>query len=154
MTELIDPLKDVDGLTPTRGPLVQGRPGMVPARRRRMELLARDGRRAARAPMRSSLGRSQLVGKPLVPLLLAQTRRSRMCHSRTRDLAERLQPRGRAGRGGRRAAAGHADNVKPGAIVIDVGINRTDDGIVGDVDFDAVQPIAGAITPVRAGSGR
>jgi methylenetetrahydrofolate dehydrogenase (NADP+)/methenyltetrahydrofolate cyclohydrolase len=100
------------------------------------------------------VGRSKLVGKPVALLLLAANCTVTHCHSRTRDLAEEC----------RRAdvliaAAGvpkmvGADMVREGATVIDVGINRDDDGkLVGDVDFDAVKDIAGAITPVPGGVG-
>ena len=101
------------------------------------------------------VGRSILVGRPLASLLVNANATVTMCHSRTRDLARVL----------RRAdivvaAAGSpglvtAEMVKPGATVIDVGTNRTDDGLVGDVDFEAVAEVAGAITPgARAASGR
>jgi methylenetetrahydrofolate dehydrogenase (NADP+)/methenyltetrahydrofolate cyclohydrolase len=155
MTELIDPLKDVDGLTPISiGRLQEGKPGMVPCTPLGvMELLARTGvdLTGANAVV---VGRSQLVGKPVAQLLLAANATVTHCHSRTRDLAAET----------RRAdvlvaAVGvpkliGADHVKEGAVVIDVGMNRTDDGLVGDVDFDAVQPIAGAITPVPGGVGQ
>jgi methylenetetrahydrofolate dehydrogenase (NADP+)/methenyltetrahydrofolate cyclohydrolase len=101
------------------------------------------------------VGRSRLVGKPLAQLLLARHATVTMCHTRTRDLAAHT----------RRAdvlcvAAGRprtitGDMVKPGAWVIDVGINRLDGGmLVGDVDFDAVSPRVHAITPVPGGVGR
>jgi methylenetetrahydrofolate dehydrogenase (NADP+)/methenyltetrahydrofolate cyclohydrolase len=99
------------------------------------------------------VGRSKLVGKPVVQLLLAEDATVTTAHSRTRDLAEVC----------RRAdvlvaAVGvprlvNADMVKPGAVVIDVGINRVEDGLVGDVDFDAVKEKAAAITPVPGGVG-
>ncbi|MEA2442871.1 MAG: methylenetetrahydrofolate dehydrogenase / methenyltetrahydrofolate cyclohydrolase [Thermoleophilales bacterium] len=155
MTALIDPLKDVDGLTPINaGLLVQGKPGMVPATPLGiMELL-----RAAGAQLEGAnavvVGRSQLVGKPMHSLLLAQNATVTHCHSRTRDLAgECLRADVLV------AAVGvpkliDASMVKEGAIVIDVGINRTDDGLVGDVDFEGVKPKAGAITPVPGGVGQ
>ena len=99
------------------------------------------------------VGRSVLVGKPMAQLLLAQNATVTICHSRTRDLAEVC----------RRAdvlvvAAGipgivGADAVKPGATVIDVGIHRGENGLHGDVEFDAVAEVAGAITPVPGGVG-
>jgi len=99
------------------------------------------------------IGRSKLVGKPVAALLLAANATVTQCHSRTRDLPEVC----------RRAdvlvaAAGvpkivKADMVRDGAIVIDVGIHKTDDGLVGDVDFEAVKDIAAAITPVPGGVG-
>jgi methylenetetrahydrofolate dehydrogenase (NADP+)/methenyltetrahydrofolate cyclohydrolase len=155
MTALIDPAKDVDGLTPVSvGLLVQGKPGMVPATPAGcMELL-----RAADTPLEGAeavvIGRSQLVGKPVAALLLAANATVTHCHSRTRDLAEHC----------RRAdilvaAVGvpelvTGDMVKEGATVIDVGMNRTDDGLKGDVHFDSVSKKARAITPVPGGVGQ
>jgi methylenetetrahydrofolate dehydrogenase (NADP+)/methenyltetrahydrofolate cyclohydrolase len=155
MTQLIDPLKDVDGLTPvSAGLLQQGKPGMVPCTPLGvMELL-----RAAGAELRGAnavvVGRSMLVGKPMAALLLAADATVTHCHSRTRDLAAEC----------RRAdvliaAVGvpklvNADMVKDGAIVIDVGMNRTEEGLVGDVDFDAVRPKVAGITPVPGGVGQ
>jgi methylenetetrahydrofolate dehydrogenase (NADP+)/methenyltetrahydrofolate cyclohydrolase len=154
MIGLIDPSKDVDGLTTINaGRLVQGRAGLVsctPAGV--MELLDSEGveLRGAEAVV---IGRSQLVGRPLASLLLARDATVTMCHSKTRDLAEVC----------RRAdvliaAAGvpklvTADMVRESTVVIDVGTNRTDDGLVGDVDFDAVAQKAAAITPVPGGVG-
>jgi methylenetetrahydrofolate dehydrogenase (NADP+)/methenyltetrahydrofolate cyclohydrolase len=151
----VDPLKDVDGLTPVNaGLLMQGVDGLVPCTPRGvMELLRVAGAelRGARAVV---VGRSKLVGKPLAALLLAADCTVIHCHSRTRDLAAECRSADIL-----IAAAGkpkliNADMVKPGAIVIDVGTNRGDDGkLVGDVDFDAVKDIAGAITPVPGGVG-
>jgi methylenetetrahydrofolate dehydrogenase (NADP+) / methenyltetrahydrofolate cyclohydrolase len=155
MTALIDPLKDVDGLTPvSAGRLMQGLDGLVPCTPRGvMELLRVTGVEltGARAVV---VGRSKLVGKPLAALLLAENCTVVHCHSRTRDLADEC----------RRAdvlvaAAGvpqmiGAGMVREGAVVIDVGINRGDDGkLVGDVDFEAVKDVAAAITPVPGGVG-
>jgi methylenetetrahydrofolate dehydrogenase (NADP+) / methenyltetrahydrofolate cyclohydrolase len=154
LISLIDPAKDVDGLTPTNaGLLVQGREGLVPSTPAGiMELLAEAGveLEGARAVV---LGRSILVGKPMAQLLLAANATVTHCHSRTRDLAAVC------GEGDVLiAAAGSpglvtADMVRPGAVVIDVGTNRTDQGLVGDVDFEAVREVAGAITPVPGGVG-
>jgi methylenetetrahydrofolate dehydrogenase (NADP+) / methenyltetrahydrofolate cyclohydrolase len=154
LIELIDPLKDVDGLTPVNaGRLAQGIDGLVPCTPRGvMELL-----RVAGAELRGAeavvVGRSKLVGKPLAALLLAADATVTQCHSKTRDLAEVC----------RRAdilvaAVGvprlvNADMVREGAIVIDVGVNRDESGLVGDVDFDAVKEKAAAITPVPGGVG-
>jgi methylenetetrahydrofolate dehydrogenase (NADP+) / methenyltetrahydrofolate cyclohydrolase len=150
----IDPRKDVDGLTaPSAGLLAQGRPGLVPCTAQGvMELLRHTGVEldAAEAVV---VGRSILVGRPLASLLLNANATVTVCHSRTRDLAAVCR------RGDILVAAVgspglvKADWVKPGAAVIDVGINRTDDGLVGDVDFDAVVEVAGAVTPVPGGVG-
>jgi methylenetetrahydrofolate dehydrogenase (NADP+)/methenyltetrahydrofolate cyclohydrolase len=152
---LIDPAKDVDGLTSANaGLLMQDRDeAMVPCTPAGvMELLKEAGAEleGARAVV---LGRSILVGKPLAQLLLGANATVTHCHSRTRDLpavcreADVLI-----------AAVGSpglvtADMVRKGATVIDVGTNRTDDGLVGDVDFEAVRERAGAITPVPGGVG-
>jgi len=155
MTALIDPAKDVDGLTPTNaGLLMHGRDALVACTPTGvMELLDHAGVElsGARAVV---VGRSQLVGKPLAQLLLAANATVTHCHSRTRDLAGEC----------RRAdvivaAAGRrdlitADMVGEGAVVIDVGTNRTDEGtLTGDVDYEAVSQVAGAITPVPGGVG-
>ncbi len=153
-TALIDPRKDVDGLTPlSAGLLAQGRPGLVPCTPAGvMELLSHAGVELDGADA-VVVGRSQLVGKPLAALLLAANATVTHCHSRTRDLAATC----------RRAdvliaAAGApglitADMVGEGATVIDVGTNRTESGLTGDVDFEAVSRVAGAITPVPGGVG-
>jgi methylenetetrahydrofolate dehydrogenase (NADP+)/methenyltetrahydrofolate cyclohydrolase len=146
--------KDVDGLTASSaGLLAQGRPGLVPCTAQGvMELLGHVGIEPEGAEA-VVIGRSILVGRPLASLLLNANATVTVCHSRTPDLATVC----------RRAeilvaAVGSpglvkADWVKPGAAVIDVGVNRTDDGLVGDVDFDAVAQVAGAITPVPGGVG-
>ena len=155
MTALIDPMKDVDGLTPVNaGLLVAGRPGLVPCTPAGcMELL-----RAAETPLEGAeavvIGRSNLVGKPVASLLLAANATVTQCHSRTRDLAEVC----------RRAdvivaAVGVPELVtgdmgREGATVIDVGMNRTADGLKGDVHFPSVEPKARAITPVPGGVGQ
>ena len=154
MTALIDPMKDVDGLTPvSAGLLVAGKPGMVPATPAGcMDLL-----RAADTPLEGAeavvIGRSMLVGKPVAALLLAANATVTQCHSRTRDLAAHC----------RRAdiivaAVGvpelvTGDMVKEGVTVIDVGTNRTEAGLKGDVHFESVEPKARAITPVPGGVG-
>jgi methylenetetrahydrofolate dehydrogenase (NADP+)/methenyltetrahydrofolate cyclohydrolase len=155
MTRLIDPLKDVDGLTPVNaGLLQQGKPGMVPATPLGvMELLRATGVDLGGANA-VVVGRSMLVGKPVAALLLAQNATVTHCHSRTRDLAAECRRADVlvASVGVPRLIG--ADMVKEGAVVIDVGINRTEDGLVGDVDFDAVKPKAAAITPVPGGVGQ
>jgi methylenetetrahydrofolate dehydrogenase (NADP+)/methenyltetrahydrofolate cyclohydrolase len=154
LTTLIDPAKDVDGLTPvSAGLLAKGLPGLRPCTPSGvMELLRRhdvvlEGAEAV------VVGRSDLVGKPVAALLLAQNATVTMCHSRTRDLPEVC----------RRAdvlvaAVGRPEMVvgswiKPGATVIDVGINRTESGLVGDVEFASASEVAGLITPVPGGVG-
>jgi methylenetetrahydrofolate dehydrogenase (NADP+) / methenyltetrahydrofolate cyclohydrolase len=154
LTTLIDPAKDVDGLTPvSAGLLAKGLPGLRPCTPAGViELLKRhdvvlEGAEAV------IVGRSDLVGKPVAALLLAENATVTTCHSRTRDLDEVC----------RRAdvliaAVGRPEMVKgswvkPGAAVIDVGINRTDAGLVGDVEFSSASEVAGLITPVPGGVG-
>jgi len=152
---LIDPAKDVDGLTPiSAGLLVQGRPDAIAPCTPSgvMELLREAGveLEGARAVV---IGRSILVGKPLAALLLAANATVTHCHSRTRDLAAVCREADVIV-----AAAGMpglvtAGMVREGATVIDVGTNRVDGRLVGDVDFDSVRERAGAITPVPGGVG-
>jgi methylenetetrahydrofolate dehydrogenase (NADP+)/methenyltetrahydrofolate cyclohydrolase len=150
----IDPAKDVDGLTAgSAGLLAQGRPGLVSCTPRGvMELLRHAGIEPEGAEA-VIIGRSILVGRPLASLLLNANATVTVCHSRTRDLAGACRRADIlvAGVGSPRLVK--ADWVKPGAAVIDVGMNRTKDGLVGDVDFDPVLEVAGAITPVPGGVG-
>ena len=150
----IAPAKDVDGLTNLNaGLLASGRPGLVPCTPAGViEMLKRinfeiEGSDAV------VIGRSKLVGKPLVNLLLQENATVTICHSRTRDLARTCSRADLL-----IAAVGvpelvGPEFVKPGATVIDVGINRTDEGLVGDVQFDPVSEVAAAITPVPGGVG-
>jgi methylenetetrahydrofolate dehydrogenase (NADP+)/methenyltetrahydrofolate cyclohydrolase len=151
---LLDPGKDVDGLTPTNaGRLASGAPGLVPCTPAGvMELLRHQGVELEGAEA-VVVGRSNLVGRPVASLLLGANATVTTCHSRTRDLAA-VCARGDvlvAAVGSPRLIG--AEAVKPGATVIDVGMNRGDDGLVGDVDFEAVRGVAGALTPVPGGVG-
>jgi methylenetetrahydrofolate dehydrogenase (NADP+)/methenyltetrahydrofolate cyclohydrolase len=152
---LIDPSKDVDGLTSANaGLLMQDREeAMVPCTPAGvMELLREAGSdlEGARAVV---IGRSILVGKPLAQLLLGANATVTHCHSRTRDLPAVCREADVliAAVGSPRLVTG--DMVREGAVVIDVGTNRTDDGLVGDVDFEAARERASAITPVPGGVG-
>jgi methylenetetrahydrofolate dehydrogenase (NADP+)/methenyltetrahydrofolate cyclohydrolase len=152
---LIDPGKDVDGLTTANaGLLMHDRPeALVPCTPAGvMELLAEtdvelEGARAV------VIGRSILVGKPLAQLLLKANATVTHCHSRTRDLPAVCREADVliAAVGSPRLVTG--EMVREGATVIDVGTNRTDDGLVGDVDFEAARERAAAITPVPGGVG-
>ncbi|MEX2107754.1 MAG: bifunctional methylenetetrahydrofolate dehydrogenase/methenyltetrahydrofolate cyclohydrolase FolD [Solirubrobacterales bacterium] len=150
----IDPIKDVDGLTPANaGLLAHGTPGLVPCTPAGvMELLRQEGVELEGAEA-VVVGRSKLVGVPVARLLLAANATVTTCHSRTRDLA------GVCSRADVLVAAVGvprllgADAIKPGAVVIDVGMNRAEDGLCGDVDFDAASEVAAAITPVPGGVG-
>jgi methylenetetrahydrofolate dehydrogenase (NADP+)/methenyltetrahydrofolate cyclohydrolase len=161
LTGMIAPEKDVDGLTPVNAGLLSlGSPGLRPCTPAGvMVLLAEAGVEIPGAEA-VVVGRSNLFGKPMGQLLLARDATVTICHSRTRDLAEvcsradiLIAAVGRA----RLLGAGH---VKPGAVVIDVGMNRltpeeagNKSGLVGDVDHAAVVEIASAITPVPGGVG-
>jgi methylenetetrahydrofolate dehydrogenase (NADP+) / methenyltetrahydrofolate cyclohydrolase len=150
----LDPGKDVDGLTPTNaGLLASGAPGLVPCTPAGvMELLRHEGVELEGAEA-VVVGRSNLVGRPVASLLLGANATVTTCHSRTRDLpgvcrrADVLV----AAVGSPRLLG--ADAIKPGATVIDVGMNRSDDGLAGDVDFEAALEVAGAVTPVPGGVG-
>ena len=154
MTRLIDPAKDVDGLHPVNaGLLAQGEEGLVSCTPIGVIELLRHAGADLRGAEAVVLGRSNLVGKPLAALLLARHATVTICHSRTRDLGEvcRRADVLVAAVGVPRLVT--ADMVKEGATVIDVGTNRTDAGLVGDVDFEAVRRRARAITPVPGGVG-
>src|SRR5215212_2274296 len=154
LTELIDPAKDVDGLTPvSTGLLAKGRPGLRPCTPLGvMELLRRHDAQLEGAEA-VVIGRSDLVGKPLAALLLAAHATVTVCHSRTRDLPEVARRADVLVAAVGRARFVQGDWVKEGATVIDVGINRTDDGLTGDVDFEAAAERAALITPVPRGVG-
>ncbi len=154
LTALIPLEKDVDGLTARSiGALWQNKPGLRPCTPSGvMELLARHDVQIEGAEA-VIVGRSDLVGKPVAGLLLHRNATVTICHSRTRDLAEVC-----ARADILIAAVGvprllGAEHVKPGAAVIDVGMNRLPEGLCGDVDFDAVKDIAGFLTPVPGGVG-
>jgi methylenetetrahydrofolate dehydrogenase (NADP+) / methenyltetrahydrofolate cyclohydrolase len=154
LTARISPDKDVDGLTPiSAGRLAQGSPGLRPCTPLGViELLD-----TYRVPLEGAeavvVGRSDLVGKPLAALLLARNATVTICHSRTVDLP------GVCSRADVLVAAVGvaeligAEHVKPGAAVIDVGTNRTEDGLRGDVAFEPVSRVAGLLTPVPGGVG-
>jgi len=154
LTTLIDPAKDVDGLTPvSAGLLAKGLPGLRPCTPAGvMELLRRYdvGLTGAEAVV---VGRSDLVGKPVAALLLAEHATVTICHSRTRALDEVCRRADVLVAAVGRAEMVQGDWVKPGATVIDVGINRTDSGLVGDVEFESASQRAALITPVPGGVG-
>jgi methylenetetrahydrofolate dehydrogenase (NADP+)/methenyltetrahydrofolate cyclohydrolase len=154
LTGMIDARKDVDGLTPeSAGLLVLGREGLRPCTPLGCMVLLDEVGVDLKGAEAVVIGRSNLFGKPMAQLLLASHATVTTCHSRTRDLpaVARRADVLIAATGRPRMVGG--DWIKPGAVVIDVGINRTDDGLVGDVDFDAAVEVAGAITPVPGGVG-
>ena len=149
----VAPEKDVDGFHPINaGRLASGQPGPVPCTPRGvMHLLAGVPLAGARAVV---LGRSQIVGRPMAQLLLAADCTVTIAHSRTRDLAAECARADILVAAVGRPEMVRAEWVKPGAVVIDVGINRLPDGrLVGDVAFAEVSAVAGAITPVPGGVG-
>ena len=150
----IDPAKDVDGLHPTSlGYLAQGKPGFAPCTPRGcMRLLAELGTKldGARAIV---IGRSVLVGKPISYLLANANATVTMCHSRTRDLAAEVKRADIVVAAVGRPEMIRGEWIADGAVVIDVGINRVDGKIVGDVEFLAAAQRASAITPVPGGVG-
>jgi len=154
LTEIVDPAKDVDGLTPvSAGLLAKGRAGLRPCTPTGvMELLAHhdvvlEGAEAV------VVGRSDLVGRPLAALLLAANATVTTCHSRTRDLAGACRRADVLVAAVGRPRFVQGDWVKEGATVIDVGMNRTGDGLFGDVDFAPAAERARLITPVPGGVG-
>jgi methylenetetrahydrofolate dehydrogenase (NADP+)/methenyltetrahydrofolate cyclohydrolase len=154
LTRLIAPEKDVDGLTPiSAGLLAQGTPGLRPCTPLGVIELLDSYDVALEGAEAVVVGRSDLVGKPLAAMLLQRNATVTVCHSRTRRLAD-ICARADvlvAAVGVPRLIA--AEHVKPGAVVIDVGMNRTDEGLVGDVDFDAAAGRARLLTPVPGGVG-
>lgn len=155
----IDPDKDVDGLHPVNlGRLVRGEPGLRSCTPAGVMALLADGGVDPTGQQAVVLGRSILVGKPMVLMLSAANATVTLAHSRTRDLPQVTRSADILVAAVGRPGLITPDYVKPGAVVIDVGINRvaTPDGkgkLVGDVDYDAVAPLAQAITPVPGGVG-
>ena len=153
---VIVPEKDVDGFhVQNAGKLLNGLPGVVACTPKgAMEMIRRTGVDLS-GKEAVVVGRSNIVGKPMAMLLLQQNCTVTMCHSRTADLAAHTRNADVLVAAVGKAKFITADMVKPGAIVIDVGINRNAEGkVVGDVDFDAVKEVAGFITPVPGGVGR
>jgi methylenetetrahydrofolate dehydrogenase (NADP+)/methenyltetrahydrofolate cyclohydrolase len=153
--EAVAPHKDVDGFHESNlGALISGRPRVVPCTPAGvMRLLEHAG-----VPLAGQhavvIGRSNIVGKPVALLLLQKDATVTMCHSKTANLAEITRQGDVLIAAVGKAKLVTAAMVKPGACVIDVGVNRLPDGkLAGDVDFDAVKEVAGAITPVPGGVG-
>ena len=153
--EAISPAKDVDGFhIASAGALMTGMPGFWPCTpygcMKMLESIGYDlkGKHAV------VIGRSNIVGKPMALMLLAKDATVTVCHSRTADLkAQTLQADVILAAVGKRNVL-TADMVKPGAVVLDVGMNRNDEGkLCGDVDFEGVKEVAGYITPVPGGVG-
>jgi methylenetetrahydrofolate dehydrogenase (NADP+) / methenyltetrahydrofolate cyclohydrolase len=149
----VAPIKDVDGFHPfNAGQLYLGEPTHVPATPLGILALLDEYDVELEGAGAVVIGRSQIVGKPVAHLLLQRNATVTVCHSRTKDLADRARVADVLVVATGQAGLVSIDDVKPGATVIDVGINRTDDGIVGDVDPAAAES-AGLITPVPGGVG-
>jgi len=151
----VNPRKDVDGLNPENlGRLIAGQPGFVPCTPAGVMRLLEHAGVVPAGKQAVIVGRSSIVGKPLALLLLQKDATVTICHSRTANLAAVTRQADVLVAAVGRAKLITAEMVKPGACVIDVGVNRTADGkLAGDVDFDAVKEIAGSITPVPGGVG-
>ena len=154
LTGMVAAGKDVDGLTPlSAGLLSLGRPGLRPCTPLGVIELLRSVDAELSGAEAVVIGRSNLFGKPMAQLLLAENATVTTAHSRTRDLAAVAARADILIAATGRPEMVRGDWVKPGAIVIDVGITRTEEGLVGDVDFDAACERASAITPVPGGVG-
>lgn len=161
--DAVHPLKDVDAFHPENvGRISQGRPRFLPCTPHGIQQLLSRSDIPVAGKHAVVVGRSDIVGKPLA-MLLAQRDSTRgpeaanatvtICHSRTADLPTVTRTADILVAAIGRAGFITAEMVKPGAVVIDVGINRSEEGLVGDVDFSAVSEVAGALTPVPGGVG-
>ena len=160
VTGAIDPAKDVDGLHPINAGRLQtgAGVGLIPCTPAGCLMLIKDVRGDLTGLSALVLGRSNLVGKPVASVLLAENCTVTVAHSRTRDLASECRRADILVAAAGRPRLVKGEWIKPGATVIDVGINRveTEDGktrLIGDVDFDQAVKVAGAITPVPGGVG-
>jgi len=154
----VSPRKDVDAFHPENvGLMMQGQPRFLPCTPHGIQqLLIRSGIETAGKHV-VIIGRSDIVGKPMAVMLMQKSKGANatvtVCHSRTENLPEMSRSADILIVAIGRAKFVTADMVRPGAAVIDVGMNRTDEGLSGDVDFDAVREVAGHITPVPGGVG-
>ena len=149
------PEKDVDGFhLINAGHLMTGTEGVVPCTPKGALYMIRSAGIDLSGKEAVVIGRSNIVGKPMAMLLLQQNCTVTVCHSRTKDLAEHTRRADILVAAVGKPGFVTADMVKPGAVVIDVGINRVDGKVCGDVDFDAVKEKAGWITPVPGGVGK
>ncbi|OYY77035.1 MAG: bifunctional methylenetetrahydrofolate dehydrogenase/methenyltetrahydrofolate cyclohydrolase [Sphingomonas sp. 28-62-20] len=150
----IDPDKDVDGFHPVNaGRLATGIDGFVPCTPLGCVMLLKDQLGDLAGLEAVIVGRSNIVGKPLAQLLIAESCTVTVAHSKTRDLSSVVKRADIVVAAVGQPAMIKGEWIKPGATVIDVGINRTEDGLVGDVDFNGAASVAAAITPVPGGVG-
>jgi len=149
----IDPVKDVDGFHPSNaGFLLQGRPTLLPATPAGIMELLREYKVSLSGARALVIGRSNIVGKPIALLLLAESATVTIAHSRTRDLEDLAREADVLVAAVGRAGMVTAEMLKPGATVIDVGINRVEGRVVGDV-AEGAREVAGLLTPVPGGVG-
>ncbi|MFA6809008.1 MAG: tetrahydrofolate dehydrogenase/cyclohydrolase catalytic domain-containing protein [Eubacteriales bacterium] len=150
----IKPEKDVDGVHPVnRGYIMSGQDGLFPATPQScIEILLRSGVEIAGKNV-VIVGRGDTVGKPLVFMILKHNATVTICHSKTVDLGAHTRKADIIIAAVGRAGIITADMVKEGAVVVDAGINKTENGICGDVDFEGVKEVAGMISPVPGGVG-
>jgi methylenetetrahydrofolate dehydrogenase (NADP+) / methenyltetrahydrofolate cyclohydrolase len=156
--DAVDPIKDVDGFHAINvGLLSQGRPRFVACTPLGCQKLLIDSGVPTAGAHAVVIGRSEIVGKPMASLLVQKgpggDATVTICHSRTKDLASIVRTADIVVAAIGKPRFVTADMIKPGATVIDVGINRVESGLVGDVDYEPVSQIAGAITPVPGGVG-
>ncbi len=151
----IDPAKDVDGLTiANMGRLMAGLPGLVPCTPLGCAMMIKEVEKNLTGLHAVVIGRSNLVGKPVAQLLLRENCTVTMCHSRTQNLPHIAREADILVAAVGKSGFVKGDWIKPGAIVVDVGINRGADGkLSGDVDFESASKVAGHITPVPGGAG-
>lgn len=152
--DAIDPDKDVDGFHPvSAGRLLIGKPGFRPCTPTGCMVLLEEAGVDLKGKEAAVVGRSNIVGKPVALMLLEKHATVTVCHSRTVDLPDVVRRADVVIAAVGRPEMIKGDWLKPGAVVIDVGVNRTDDGLVGDVEFASASEVAGAITPVPGGVG-
>lgn len=162
--DAVHPFKDVDAFHPENvGRISQGRPRFLPCTPHGVQQILHHNGISVAGKHVVIVGRSDIVGKPLAMMMAAKdstlgpnacNATVTVCHSQTPNLGQMTRQADILVAAIGKAKFITADMVRPGAAVVDVGINRTDDGIVGDVDFEAVQHVAGAITPVPGGVGQ
>lgn len=152
--ETIDPAKDIDGIHPINNGLVRlGYEGFVPATAHAVVEIVKQSGIPIAGRDAVIIGRSPVVGLPAATLLVKENATVTVCHSRTADLAAHIRAADIVVVAAGRAGLVTGDMLKPGAVVVDVGINVVGDRIVGDVDFESAALVAGAITPVPGGVG-
>lgn len=152
--DALSPLKDVDGMTAVnRGRLLAGEDGLFPATPQSCITIMEQYGIEAAGKHAVIVGRGETVGRPLILMLLRRNATVTVCHTGTVDLAHHTRQADILVAAAGKAGLITAEMVKPGAVVVDAGINQTDKGICGDVDFEKVQKVAGYITPVPGGVG-